>query len=835
MILYRPVGLQELEMIYDNGMKAFPARLPQQPIFYPVLQLEYARQTASDWNARNGQLAGYVTQFKVEAEYIRQFEEHTVGESQYQELWIPAEEIEEFNRYIMGHIKVVEAHFGDGFQGFVPEKFGLQGKNAAEQFTVLASTYMYKRLDFYLEIKRNHKAVFLNYPFWLTHDFKNSGLKGKVLQAIKEAWLTSFPQIPLPLPPPLPEDTPPETPTHTHEQDVFDVDEEDITPVEETDSSLLDPVEDTTPARESEPHSWVTPLDGDNMPFEQSNSHAEDLADPLQEEEDTAPVEQNDPDSELGSAHEDAPLITPAHGYSVVDPVDEEVTPRKPTRSHFVGSSVREGTTPHEKTNPHYVQGIQLGLSEMYPEAIEELSRVIKEDPDDVVAYTSLGVAFYRVGQNDRALACYETALKTDPIYAEAHYFRANVLYDQGNVREAIAGYTIAVGLKPALIDAHRKTVPQDRLTDYSSSPAEIRRIAKPAHRILDLNKLIESHPRQANLFKERAAEYYRLRNYAQAIADYSSALAMQPDDASALHLRGVAYEQLGQVNHALEDYQQAIAVDPELSNFYINQGVTFGKMGNYRQSVASLTESIRLTPGNPDVYFNRGIAYLQLREFESAIEDFSSVIQLSPRDEEAYYWRGISHEETGRRREAIADYRQFLTISQNAQARAEIEQKLSRWNEGKRNGVSNRGVIPDDRQKTNPSQPKKYAPDLDLHALIVALGERSVNSTWFGTGVNCYGEKAEELYAFTEHNRPISGRGFRSIASGIHQTVSGDFQAFDPGADSPWIFIRAWEGSGFYIETNDLRIKKQLKAHFPLTEEVEGASPPYESLFIHS
>ena len=75
MILYRPVGLQELALIYDSGMKAFPARLPEQPIFYPVLQLEYARQTASDWNAKNGEFAGYVTQFKVEDAdaYISQF------------------------------------------------------------------------------------------------------------------------------------------------------------------------------------------------------------------------------------------------------------------------------------------------------------------------------------------------------------------------------------------------------------------------------------------------------------------------------------------------------------------------------------------------------------------------------------------------------------------------------------------------------------------------------------------------------------------------------------------------------------------------------------------
>src|SRR5258706_2912533 len=161
MILYRPVGLQEMELIYDNGMKAFPASLPQQPIFYPVLQLEYARQIASGWNAKNGQYAGYVTQFKVEDQYLSQFKKHAIGESQHAEYWISAEELDAFNQHILGLIRVVEAHFGAAFQGFVPEKFGLQGKNAVEQFTLLASFYMYKRMDFYLEIRRNHKAIFL--------------------------------------------------------------------------------------------------------------------------------------------------------------------------------------------------------------------------------------------------------------------------------------------------------------------------------------------------------------------------------------------------------------------------------------------------------------------------------------------------------------------------------------------------------------------------------------------------------------------------------------------------------------------------------------------------
>ena len=799
MILYRPVGLQELELIYDSGMKAFPARLPQQPIFYPVLQLEYARQIALDWNAKNGEFAGYVTQFKVEDEYISQFEEHTVGGSQHQEFWIPAEEMEEFNRHIIGHIKVLEAHFGDAFEGFVPETFGLGGKNAVAQFTLLANSYLYKRMDFYLEIKRNHKAVFLNYPFWQKYEFKNPGLKEKILQAIKEAWLTSFPKIPLPLPLPVHEDTPPVKPAdaHAHAQHLVDTAQEDITPVEQTDSSsLINPVQEDTPlVKQTHAHSVVNPVQDDITPVEQTDAHAH------------SPVE---------PAHEDVTLVkqTHAHAPSLANPVHDDTTPLTQTVSHLV-------------------KGIELGLSGKYGEAIDELFKAVEEDPDHVVARTSLGVAFHRSGEDDRALSCYEAALQIDPKYAEAHYFRANILYNQGNVREAIAGYTMAIGLKPELIEAHQEPAPQDRLTDYTRSPAEIYWIAKSAHRILDLNKSLETDPRPANLFKERAAEYYRLWNYEQAIADYSSSLALQPEDASALHFRGVAYEQIGQSEHALEDYQQAVAINPQLSDEYINRGVTFGKMGNLRQSIASLTEGIRLAPQNPDGYFNRGTSYFQLGDFARAIDDFSDVIRLSPRDEAAYYWRGICNEAAGRQAEAIADYRQFLAISQDPRAREEVEQKLSQWNEGKRNGVSSRSAVPEDRQKTNQAESETPDRDLDLYGLITALGERAVNSTWLGSGVDCYGKKAEELLSFTDHDRPIEGQDFLRITSGIHQTIEGDFTAFDPGSTSHWILIRAWGGRGFYIETNDPKSKERLRTHFQAVEEVEGAYSPYEGLFI--
>ena len=117
MILYRPVGLKELSLITASGYSAFPPRLPEQPIFYPVLNLDYAVQIARDWNAKAAPFAGFVTHFEIDQSYGEQFEVHIVGGKNHQELWIPAEDLPEFNRHIQGEIKVIASFYGEEFNG----------------------------------------------------------------------------------------------------------------------------------------------------------------------------------------------------------------------------------------------------------------------------------------------------------------------------------------------------------------------------------------------------------------------------------------------------------------------------------------------------------------------------------------------------------------------------------------------------------------------------------------------------------------------------------------------------------------------------------------------
>lgn len=105
--LWRPVGPKELKLIEDSEWRAFPPRLPEQPIFYPVTMREYAIKIARDWNVPASG-SGLVTEFEVRADFLARYPVETAGGRAHQEHWIPAEDLPKFNDAIVGQIRVVD-------------------------------------------------------------------------------------------------------------------------------------------------------------------------------------------------------------------------------------------------------------------------------------------------------------------------------------------------------------------------------------------------------------------------------------------------------------------------------------------------------------------------------------------------------------------------------------------------------------------------------------------------------------------------------------------------------------------------------------------------------
>ncbi len=105
-LLWRPVGPAELALIAESGMRSFPPRLPDQPIFYPVLSEDYAVRIARDCNMPQSG-AGFVTRFEVRRDFLARYDVQEAGGRALREYWFPAEELEAFNAAIVGTIEVV--------------------------------------------------------------------------------------------------------------------------------------------------------------------------------------------------------------------------------------------------------------------------------------------------------------------------------------------------------------------------------------------------------------------------------------------------------------------------------------------------------------------------------------------------------------------------------------------------------------------------------------------------------------------------------------------------------------------------------------------------------
>lgn len=86
--LWRPTGPEELALVEATGFTRWPPRLPDQPIFYPVMNEDYATRIARDWNVRASGV-GYVTRFEVDSIYASRYDVHQVGGASILELWVP--------------------------------------------------------------------------------------------------------------------------------------------------------------------------------------------------------------------------------------------------------------------------------------------------------------------------------------------------------------------------------------------------------------------------------------------------------------------------------------------------------------------------------------------------------------------------------------------------------------------------------------------------------------------------------------------------------------------------------------------------------------------------
>jgi len=180
---------------------------------------------------------------------------------------------------------------------------------------------------------------------------------------------------------------------------------------------------------------------------------------------------------------------------------------------------------------------------------IEYLNNSIKLQPDIAVFYNNRGVAYYTLGQYQRAIQDYNEAIRLQPDYTDAYYNRGLAYSKLGQYQRAIQDYNEAIRLKPDLAEAYG-----NRGNDYST-------LGQYQRAIQDYNEAIRLKPDDETGYYNRGTIYSTLGQYQRAIQDYNEAIRLQPDYTGAYYNRGRAYLWLGKNNLGCRDAQTACAL----------------------------------------------------------------------------------------------------------------------------------------------------------------------------------------------------------------------------------------------------------------------------------
>jgi len=202
LILYRPLGLQELRSLYQSQLRAYPRRLLGQPNLRLVKTEASARKSAEGWSTPNGALAAFVTRCAIPERYAATFAPPTDEVRSEDELMVPTERLIEFNGKLDSPICVVAAYYGGRFTSYAPVEQSMPTASSEEQFLALAATLERSSVEALRAMATHPLATFINFYFWESHDFADRGIdaptRDGILSRLRQLWAdTEHARMPL--------------------------------------------------------------------------------------------------------------------------------------------------------------------------------------------------------------------------------------------------------------------------------------------------------------------------------------------------------------------------------------------------------------------------------------------------------------------------------------------------------------------------------------------------------------------------------------------------------------------------------------------------------------
>jgi lipoprotein NlpI len=169
------------------------------------------------------------------------------------------------------------------------------------------------------------------------------------------------------------------------------------------------------------------------------------------------------------------------------------------------------------------------------------------------ITFNSRGIAWHDKGDNDRAIADFNEAIRLNPKDADTFGNRGIAWRNKGDNDRAIA----------------------------------------------DFNEAIRLNPKDADTFGNRGIAWGNKGDNDRAIADFNEAIRLNPQDTLAFANRGIAWRNKGDNDRAIADFNEMIRLNPKSASAYKVRGIYRFFNGPFDAAASDFSESIRLDTKN--------------------------------------------------------------------------------------------------------------------------------------------------------------------------------------------------------------------------------------------
>lgn len=275
----------------------------------------------------------------------------------------------------------------------------------------------------------------------------------------------------------------------------------------------------------------------------------------------------------------------------------------------------------HGKAEVNFLDGTGLAFNpksdaykEQFMHAIELYNTAIKYNPTFSDAHYKIGMSYHQLGNYPAALTSFSQAIKIDANNVQAYMGRGFTNLTIKQYAQAVSDYTQAVNLLQLNIQNAKKNNKKDLVGSFMN----------------DIS--------QAYLLTGEA--WYLNKSSDKALLSIAKSLEMNAKNAEAWYYQGLAFEALHDEIKAIKSYTEALKYAPNLKYYYANGRASL-KLRKYDQAITNFSAVIKADtlPVIKNTYYLRGLSYFKSKSLDNAFKDFSSYAKIDAEKKDSLFY----------------------------------------------------------------------------------------------------------------------------------------------------------------------------------------------------